>query len=206
MSSREPMLPAPRRMTSTWGSSPGALIDDAVKDENVGLYGMGDAFEPLARVELRAIVPGGAMSVGVLGIGEWSMRVGAHEASASLSASTDDVGEAVLRPPGWLTDVLLDGPTELVAEVVPTHSGGHGALGLIAEPRPSSDDDAIAAAAAAAAAADIAVVVVGLTEEQETETVDKTTLALRAGRTSWSRLSRPLQPEPSSSSTRPPRC
>ena len=84
----------------------------------------------------------------------------------------------MLRPPGWFTDVLLDAPTELVAEVVPSFPGGHGALGLIAEPTPSTDDDAIAAAVAAASAADIAVVVVGLTEEQETETVDKTTLTL----------------------------
>ena len=159
-------------------STTGALLDDALKDENVALYGMGDAFEPLARVELRAIVPAGAMRVGVLGIGEWTLRVGPHEAAASLAATTDDVGEAVLRPPGWSTDVLLDGPTEIVAEVVPTHSGGHGALGLIAEPTPTTDESAISAAAAAAAGADLAVVVVGLTEEQETETVDKTTLAL----------------------------
>lgn len=119
-------------------SATGALLDDAVKDENIGLHGMGDTFEPLGRVELRAIVPAGVMRVGVLGIGEWSMRVGTHEATPSLSATTDDVGEAVLRPPGWFTDVLLDGPTELVAEVVPTHSGGHGALGLIAEPTPTT--------------------------------------------------------------------
>ena len=61
---------------------------------------------------------------------------------------------------------------------MPSFPGGHGALGLIAEPTPSTDDDAIAAAVAAASAAEIAVVVVGLTEEQETETVDKTTLTL----------------------------
>jgi hypothetical protein len=63
-----------------------------------------------------------------------------------LSATTEDVGEAVLRPPGWHTDVVLDQPAEMVAEVVPTASGGHGALGLIAEPTPSTDDDAIRAA------------------------------------------------------------
>ena len=159
-------------------SHDGDVLDDMVQDENVGLFGMSDSLESLERVELRAVVPAGAMRVGVLGMGEWSLRVGNREFSAALSAATADVGEAVLRPPGWFTDVLLDDPTELVAEVAPSFSGGHGALGLIAEPTPSTDDDAIAAAVAAAKAADIAVVVVGLTEEQETETVDKSTLTL----------------------------
>ena len=47
-------------------------------------------------------------------------------------------------------------------------------------------DEVIAEAVGAAADADVAVVVVGLTEEQETESVDKTTLHLPGGRTIWS--------------------
>jgi beta-glucosidase len=62
-----------------------------------------------------------------------------------------------------------------VAEAV---IGDRGALGLVAEPAPAPDDAAIEASVQAAATADVAVVVVGLTEEQETEAVDKTTLAL----------------------------
>jgi beta-glucosidase len=49
---------------------------------------------------------------------------------------------------------------------------------LIARPAPRGDDEVIADAVRAAAAADLAVVVVGLTEEQETESVDKSTLHL----------------------------
>ena len=52
-------------------------------------------------------------------------------------------------------------------------------FGLIARQRRAREtDDVIADAVRAAAAADVAVVVVGLTEEQETEAVDKSTLRL----------------------------
>jgi beta-glucosidase len=49
---------------------------------------------------------------------------------------------------------------------------------LLARTAPRPADEIIAEAARAAAAADVAVVVVGLTEEQETEAVDKSTLYL----------------------------
>ena len=86
-------------------------------------------------------------------------------------------GESLLAPPIRLLDMAFHGPTVLEAEVDP---GGleHLMIGLIARPAPMSDADAIAAAVAAARAADVAVVVVGLTAEQETESRDKTTLAL----------------------------
>ena len=62
-----------------------------------------------------------------------------------------------------------------------------GMFGLVAHAAPRDRRQVIADAVAAAAAADVAVVVVGLTEEQETEAVDKSTLQLpgaagRAGR------------------------
>ena len=113
----------------------------------------------------------------MVGIGEWTFGVEARTETASLAAETDDVGESVLRPPGQTIDVVLDEATELVA-LVTLPDSGFGALGLVAEPTPPSDDAAIAAAVQAARAAEVAVVVVGLTEEQETEAVDKTTLAL----------------------------
>ena len=56
--------------------------------------------------------------------------------------------------------------------------GGAGMYGLLARPVPRDADEVIAEAVAAAAGAEVAVVVVGLTEEQETEAVDKTTLRL----------------------------
>ena len=51
-------------------------------------------------------------------------------------------------------------------------------VGLIARAAARDQDEVIAEAAAAASLADVAVVVVGLTEEQETEAVDKSTLRL----------------------------
>jgi beta-glucosidase len=51
-------------------------------------------------------------------------------------------------------------------------------FGVVARTAPRDDDEVIAQAVRAAAAADVAVVVVGLTEEQETEAVDKATLHL----------------------------
>jgi beta-glucosidase-like glycosyl hydrolase len=55
---------------------------------------------------------------------------------------------------------------------------GVGLFGIVARSAPRDPNEMIAAAAEAAAAADVAVVVVGLTEEQETESVDKATLRL----------------------------
>ena len=71
----------------------------------------------------------------------------------------------------------MHGPTLLEAEV-DLGDLAHGMIGLIARPAPKPDDKAIADAVAAARQADVAVVVVGLTAEQETESKDRTTLAL----------------------------
>jgi beta-glucosidase len=85
-------------------------------------------------------------------------------------------GEAILAPPTQLLDVHVDGPTLVEAELELADT--HAMVGLVARPAPSPDDEAIGAAVAAARDADVAVVVVGLTEEQETESRDKNTLAL----------------------------
>ncbi len=157
----------------------GAVLAEEVTGESATLVGVEEGLpEPVARVELAAVVPPGALRVGVLGIADWTVRVADVNAEPSLTAESDDVGEAVLRPAGWQTDVVLDAPTEIVATATPTSPTGHGLLGLVVEPTPPSDDEAVAAAVSAAAEADVAVVVVGLTEEQETEALDKTTLAL----------------------------
>ncbi len=157
----------------------GAVLSDEAAGGATTLVGVEeDLPEAVALVELSAVVPAGAVTVGVLGIGDWSVRVGGLDTQVSLAAESDDVGEAVLRPAGWQTDLVLDAPAELFAAVVPTSPTGHGAVGLVAEPTPPFDDEALDAAVSAAAQADVAVVVVGLTEEQETEALDKTSLAL----------------------------
>ena len=56
--------------------------------------------------------------------------------------------------------------------------GGAGLFSLVARPAAQPSEQAIAEAVAAARDADVTVVVVGLTEEQETESVDKATLTL----------------------------
>ena len=170
----DPVTGRPGIRVRLYGES-GALLEDSVKDEALVLVGL-PGTEPVTRAELSAVVPAGAMSVGVLGTAEWTLRAGDVTYRTTLRTSSPDLAEAVLRPPGWQTDLVLDAPTELVAEALV--SGGEAGLGIVAEPTPVPDDKAVAAAVRAAAAADVAVVVVGLSEEQETEAVDKTTLAL----------------------------
>jgi beta-glucosidase len=155
----------------------GALLSDHVSEEakTVGFMPDQELAEPVTRVVMSATVPGGAMRVGVLAVGRATVTVGDASYDVTLESESDDIGGDFLRPPGWQTDVVLDGPTELVADVT---LGGWAGLGLVAEPTPPTDDEAIAAAVAAASVAEVAVVVVGLTEEQETEAFDKSTLAL----------------------------
>ncbi|GAA1781273.1 glycoside hydrolase family 3 C-terminal domain-containing protein [Nocardioides hankookensis] len=159
-----------------YGAS-GALISDTVSGEAKVAVGMPEQElpEPATRLVLSATVPAGAMRVGVLGVGSATVTIGGASYDVELASESDDIGGDFLRPPGWQTDVVLDEPSELVADVT---VGALSRFGLAAEPTPPTDDDAIAAAVAAAAAAEVAVVVVGLTEEQETEAFDKATLAL----------------------------
>jgi beta-glucosidase len=96
------------------------------------------------------------------------------------------MGEEILAPP-VRTDVVevtagtvLDATVTLRAGSGPAGEvfSGVGLFGLIAHRASRETVDVIDDAVRAAAAADVAVVVVGLTEEQETESVDKTTLHL----------------------------
>ncbi len=130
-----------------------------------------------AQVELTAVVPAGRMRVGVVGPADWTVEIAGEKHSATPTMTSGDGAEAVLFPPGWQTEVELSEPSSLTAVATLTLETEHSA-GLVAEPAPPSDDDAIAAAVDAARESDVAVVVVGLTEEQETEGLDKATLAL----------------------------
>ena len=81
-----------------------------------------------------------------------------------------------MAPPSW-TQVVEAAPGRiLVARLV--ISQRISLAGLIVQPVAHPDDQLITAAAQAARDAEPAVVVVGLTAEQETEALDKTTLAL----------------------------
>lgn len=172
----DPVTGGPGMRVRMYGPS-GALLSDSVSEESrtVGFMPDQELAEPVTRVALSAVVPAGAMRVGFLGVGTATVTIGATSYDVTLESESTDIGGDFLRPPGWQTDVVLDQPTELVADLT---LGGWAGLGLVAEPTPPTDDEAIAAAVAAASAADVAVVVVGLTDEQETEAFDKSTLAL----------------------------
>jgi beta-glucosidase len=124
-----------------------------------------------------------------------------QELSAELRLEGQDPGEAMLRPPAFAETVELPAAATVTAAValapvdwrelllgdpgLGLAEESHllqmttaGRLGLVAGPAPRPDEDLLAAAEAAAAEAGTAVVVVGLTEEDETEAADKTTLAL----------------------------
>ncbi|USX53108.1 glycoside hydrolase family 3 C-terminal domain-containing protein [Lentzea sp. HUAS12] len=114
------------------------------------------------------------MLIGVRGFGEWTVDVGGKQYATLLAWADGIVEEALLKPPHWTAEVLLSPGDRITARV----RGASALVGLITQPVPRSPADAIGAAVRAAREADVAVVVVGLTEEQETEGFDKTTLAL----------------------------
>ena len=136
-----------------------------------------DLAQPVAAVTLTARVAAGMRRIGVLGAGSVTLHTGEQVDRFRLDLETGDVGEAILRPPAWTHDVELVEDTTVVAEL--DMSGVPGAkVGLVGGPTPRSDDELLDDAVAAAGDAEVAVVVVGLSEEQETEAIDKTTLAL----------------------------
>ena len=121
--------------------------------------------------------PGTPLLVGVRGIGEWSLSYGEETyafATALLPGDLPEVG--FMSPPSW-THVVEAAPGRiLVARLV--ISERISLAGLVVQPVAAFDEQLITEAAQAARNADPAVVVVGLTAEQETEAVDKSTLAL----------------------------
>jgi beta-glucosidase len=147
------------------------------------MVGMDDDFEgTVASAILHGRVTGaGRVELGVLGVGDWRIRVGDTEAAARLRTSGQGFGEEVLTPP-LHTRTYEVGAGELLEATVTLLTGeafaGAGLFGLIGHPASRETVDVIDEAVRAAGMADLAVVVVGLTEEQETEAVDKSTLSL----------------------------
>ena len=114
-------------------------------------------------------------------------EIAAAESGAwSMMAAYNDVNGVAATPPTQTSTVdVVDGA--LIEATVSLRTPGQddaqplagvGQYGLIARAAPRDGRAVIADAVAAASAADLAVVVVGLTEEQETEAVDKSTLRL----------------------------
>jgi beta-glucosidase len=167
----------------------GSLLEERHQPNAIVMTGFDDNLpQPAERVVLRAQVGlPGRLEVGALGIGDWVLRNGQQTVEFRLRGSGTGLGEEMLAPPAETTTLELDdsGILELTVQKPPVEERGSdsplaavGYYGLIARPVPRPSEQSIAEAVQAAEAADVAVVVVGLTEEQETEAVDKTTLRL----------------------------
>ncbi len=117
------------------------------------------------------------MQVGVRGTGEFRLEANGHRFEFAVAPS-DPTGEGdMMQPPAWTTTVELAPGARLAAQVRLDRERVLG-LGLVARPVPRPVDEVLDAVARAAAEVPVAVVVVGLTDEQESESKDKTTLAL----------------------------
>ena len=155
---------------------------------STSMVGMDDDFTGhVAKAWLHGRITGaGPVELGAMGVGRWQVRVGDTTLEYALSVSGGNMGEEILAPP-VRTDVVEVAEGEILEATVALVSGngpageifsGIALLGLIAHRASRETVDVIDDAVRAAAAADVAVVVVGLTEEQETESVDKSTIHL----------------------------
>ncbi|HEY6664517.1 MAG TPA: glycoside hydrolase family 3 C-terminal domain-containing protein [Propionibacteriaceae bacterium] len=167
------------RITSFDGSG----VELASTSSEVGefLLGMSDGPHKGAReIELSAELvapPGAAMEVGVRGVGGWTLSYGEEThtfVNALLPGDLAEVG--FMSPPSW-TEVVEAAPGRILVARL-TISERISLAGLIVQPVAPPDEQLIDEAAQAARDAELAVVVVGLTAEQETEALDKKTLAL----------------------------
>ncbi|HEU5108109.1 MAG TPA: glycoside hydrolase family 3 C-terminal domain-containing protein, partial [Micromonosporaceae bacterium] len=164
----------------------GSVIEERQALSGATVVGFDDDFDTrVAAVTLRARIDAtGAVEVGAIGVGSWTMGVAGRRWDFDLHASGEGLGEEILAPPTRTERVHLPAGAVLEATVTLERPApgrpmaGVGSFGLVARPAPRDPEAAIADAFRAAADADVAVVVVGLTEEQETEAVDKTTLRL----------------------------
>ncbi|MFC3739116.1 beta-glucosidase family protein [Paractinoplanes deccanensis] len=138
------------------------------------MIGMDDDFAGRpASARLAGIVEAsGQVELGVLGVGAWSTSA---SPDFTLAASGNGFGEEVLTPP--YRTFVVDSPGSLLFEATVSFEE-MGLYGLVGTMASRETVDVIDDAVRAAAAADVAVVVAGLTEEQETESVDKSTLRL----------------------------
>jgi beta-glucosidase len=167
------------RITSFDGS--GVELASTSSELGEFLLGMSDGPHKGAReIELSAELvapPGAAMEVGVRGVGEWTLSYGEEThtfVNALLPGDPAEVG--FMSPPTW-TEVVEAAPGRILVARL-TISERISLAGLIVQPVAPADEELIDEAAQAARDAELAVVVVGLTAEQETEALDKKTLAL----------------------------
>lgn len=154
----------------------GVVTDSRHRESPEIFAGAMGRFDNFASLELIAEVTRSTrLRVGLRGSGSWQFTAPGVHKEVTLAAAAGP-GGGVLNPPAWAVDVDL----EAGARISATTAGEPGlrVLGLVARPAPRPPAEVISDAVRAAREADTAVVVVGLTTEQETEGVDKTTLRL----------------------------
>jgi beta-glucosidase len=125
----------------------------------------------------------GAVEVGGIGVGAWTVELGEQQDRFEL-APTPGFGSELLAPPIQVVRMevadgdLVQAEVELPSPNADNPMAGMGAYSLVFRQVSRPLAEILDRATSAAAAADIAVVVVGLTEENETEAVDKSTIVL----------------------------
>ncbi|MFC3994395.1 beta-glucosidase [Nocardiopsis sediminis] len=157
----------------------GAVVESRHIDGTDLIAGYGDGWlADAATIELSAelaLDQAAQVQIGVRGAGSWTVRAPGITETTTL-ASADGPGADILSPPAWAAETVAESGAQITATV--TAGDWVRLLGLVARPAPRPPADAIAEAVEAARECDVAVVVVGLTQEQENEGGDKTTLAL----------------------------
>ncbi len=123
---------------------------------------------------------GGAWKVGVVGLGEVSLRAGGRVLiDETVVPESDDPTYLHVTPSYRQAPLTVSAgaPVELAARRRITRDTGL-AVALTADPPRRDGDDELAAAVALAKSSDAAIVVVGTTDEIESEGFDRTSLAL----------------------------
>ncbi|MBA8796013.1 beta-glucosidase [Friedmanniella endophytica] len=163
----------------------GRVLDVRAASSASGMVGFDDDYDvPATGVRFIArSALGGEVELGGTGAGVWTLAAGDQQHAFTLT-SAGGIGAVMLAPPAELRRTMLHEGDLIEATVrLETADGdnplaGVGLFSLVLRPVPTPLEQVLGRAAAAARAADVAVVVVGLTEEQETEAVDKATIAL----------------------------
>jgi beta-glucosidase len=165
----------------------GAVVEQRYGRNASTVVGFDDDFDAtVATVRFRARINAtGPVEIGAIGAGAWELTVGDRTVRYQLAVTGRGLGEEILAPP-TATDVVAVAGHDIIEGSVSLRTAGAdasplagvGLFGVVARMAPRDTDEVIGAAAQAAGAADVAVLVVGLTEEQETEAVDKSTLRL----------------------------
>jgi beta-glucosidase len=165
--------------------------DGTVLEERHGapattVTGFDDDFpQPATTVRFRARVgTAGPIEVGTAGAAAWQLTAGGTDERYELQITGEGFGEEILAPPVHTTTAVVEAGDVVEATATLRRGGSDaqvafgGRFDLVARPVARPTDEVLGEATRAAAEADVAVVVVGLSEEQETESVDKSTLHL----------------------------